>query len=236
MQSYFVTSPFRLQKTKFLNHAQVLKVLQVCVCVILWGCVFRVCDCLVKTVLLAKWAVCGELWWPEVRTESHCICSWMSVMLRATVAGRSAWEPPEGGMLSCFNLCQCPSVLRWWEFRARCVSLQLAIDPADRSCRQPSKASAFLFVYVRPYQCYVHPLLPYQCGPPRGQIGRAAPFVLSFPCKHGVQLSFCQCLCGVSLGVARRTCFASFALPLSFKHVTRAEPLRFDSCPGPRLL
>lgn len=160
-------------------------------------------------------------------------------MLRAAVAGRSVWEPPEGGMLSCFNLCQCLSVWRWWEFRAQCVPLQLTVDPADQSGRQPSKASAFFLfvcVCVRPYQCYVHPLLPYQCGPPRGQIGRAAPFVPSFPCKQRVQLSFCQCLCGVSLGVARRTCFASSALPLSFKHVTGAELLRFDSCPGPWLL
>lgn len=59
-------------------------------------------------------------------------CGYWEVCVRAT----------EGGMLSCFNLCQCPSVQRWGEFRAQCVPLYLAVDPADRSCRRHSKASA----------------------------------------------------------------------------------------------
>lgn len=48
----------------------------------------------------------------------------------------------------------------------------------------------FLFkcVRVRPYQCCGHPLSPYQSGPPRGEIGRAAPFCTVVPCKHRAQL------------------------------------------------
>lgn len=141
---------------------------------------------------------------------------WLNI---SDAEGHSYWEVgarvTEGGMLSCFNLCQCPSVWRWWEFRAQCVPLCLAIDPADRSCRRLSKASAFYLsvrVCVRPYQWCGRPLSPYQSGPPRGEIGWAAPFALLFPANIE-RLSFCQCLYGVSLGVAWRTCFFFPFLP-----------------------
>lgn len=152
---------------------------------------------------------------------------------------RGYWEvgarAPEGGMLSCFNLCQCPSVWRWWEFRAQCVPLYLANDTADQSCRRPSKASNFFFFKCKALSVLCPSPLPYQRGLPRGQIGRAALlYCCSLASRERNCLSFCQCLCGVSRGVARRTCFGFSALPLSFKHVTGAVLLRFDSCPGPR--
>lgn len=186
MKSYFVTAENKISQS-------CPSVLCVCLhaCVILWGCVFWFCDYLAKTVLLAKWAVCGELWWPEVRTESHCICSWMSVMLRAAVAGRSAWEPPEGGMLSCFNLCQCPSVWRWWEFRAQCVPLQLTIDPADRSCRQPSKASAFLFVCVWGLISVMSiPFCPISVAPLEGRLAGQPPLYCRSPANRECSCHF----------------------------------------------
>ena len=104
------------------------------------------------------------------------VCLWLNL---SDAEGRRYWEvgarATEGGMLSCFNLCQCPSVWRWCEFRAQCVPLYLAIDPADRSCRRPSEGLGFSFKCVcvcvcvesvRPYQCCGHPPFALSEWPP----------------------------------------------------------------------
>lgn len=136
-------------------------------------------------------------------------------------------------MLSCFNLCKCPSEWRWRRRRAQCDSLHLASDPSDQSRRRPSKASAFKKLWAwGPYQCSIHPLFSICAASLEGRLAEERPFVL-LQTDCGC-LSCCQCLCVVSQGVAWRTCFGFSALPLSLKHVTRAELLKQDFCSGPR--
>lgn len=100
------------------------------------------CIQLIGNVLCDFWRVVGS-------GNRKSLCLWLNL---SDAEGRSYWEvgarATEGGMLSCFNLCQCPSVWRWCEFRAQCVTLYLAIDPADRSCRRPSEGLGFSFKCV----------------------------------------------------------------------------------------
>lgn len=99
-------------------------------------------------------------------------------------------------MLSCFNLCQCPSVWRWWEFRAQCVSLHFAVDPADQSCRQHSKASAFyssVCMCVRTcslINVVAIPFSPIEVPPLKGRLARQTPPLLHCcsPANRRVQL------------------------------------------------
>lgn len=127
------------------------------------------------------------------------------------------WEvgvrAPEGGMLSCFNLCKCPPEWRWRKCRTQCDLLYLANDPSDQNCRWPSKASAFyLSVSVRALSMF-YPLFSICTAPLEGRLAEEHPFVpLQTDCGC---LSCCQCLCVVSQGVAWRTCFGFSALPLS---------------------
>lgn len=149
-------------------------------------------------------------------TESHCVCSWVSVMLRAVVTGRSAWGPQRVG---CRAVLTFASVPLCGGDQSSGPSVFLSASPLTLligAAGGPARPRLFIKVCVglRPYQCCGHPLTPYQSGPPRGEIGRAAPFTLLFPANTECsQLSFCQCLCGVSLGVAWRTCFAFFPSP-----------------------
>lgn len=107
-------------------------------------------------------------------------CSYWEVGVRAT----------EGGMLSCFNLCQCHSVGRWWEFRAQCVPLYVAVDPAGWSCRRPSKASA-LYISVWLWgliNVVVIPFCPIRVAPLKGRLAEQPPLHCCSPCKQRVQL------------------------------------------------
>lgn len=159
-------------------------------------------------------------------------------MLRAAVTGRSEREPQRVG---CWAVLTFASVPLCGGDESSELSLFLSTSPLTlligAACGPARPQFFYLFFYLCVWgliNVVSIPFCPIGVAPLEGRLAGQPPLCRCSPANS--YLSFCQCLFGVSLGVAWRACFAFFALPLSFKHVTRAELLRFDSCPGPRQL
>lgn len=194
-----------------------------CLCLWLHAVTVLVCRFLVQPFCSVFLLLVLCYRWRLGKQKAIVCCKWIWVMRRVVVTGQSSAWATEGGMWSCFNLCQCSSVGRWWKFRAQCVALHYVIDPAAPSCERHSKALAFystcvyecVYVCARPYQCRGRPLSPYQSGPPGGEIGRAAPSLhcCSVQTQKCTRLSLRHCLCGVSPGVALKDLLCCFPSP-----------------------
>lgn len=118
-------------------------------------------------------------------------------------------------------------------------SLTLLFGAAGGPARPPLFPFFFFFkvcVCVRPYQYCSHPLAPSE-WPPLGKLAGQPPFFFLHCCSLQTESAVvCHVASVYAVWVQPQGLDLLFSLPLSFKHVTGAELLRFESCPGPRQL
>lgn len=122
----------------------------------------------------AVWQSCAS--WMRRKKENHCISSCKWVMQGAMAPGRSEWEPQRVGCWAVLTFASVP-LSRGEESSGLSVfpsasPVTLVIRAADG----PARPLLFLFKCEREALSMFCPSpLPYLHGPPRGQIGRAAP-------------------------------------------------------------
>lgn len=190
------------------SNGSTLKYLQVsCVCDYGSG------RCCLSVFFILCWCGVGRRKWNR---KALCLqLNWG--MLRAVSAGRSGWEPQRVGCLAVLTFASVPLCGGDESSGPVCFPL-LRRWPCWSELQAAQQGPSSLFKHVWDCEALINvltiPSCPIEVAPLEGRLAGQPPLFFFFffallLFKHGC-LSSCQCLCGVSLGEAWRTCFVFF--------------------------